>query len=83
MRAAPSLGSELRQNTIETVTVPKKRAKTPVKKVYPPHECFGSPLNKCRICGEKYTYVIKPYGAFESNAPKAEARTPVAVALPE
>ena len=39
---------------------PKKRAK--VVKVYAPHEHFGSPLNVCRICGEKYSYVQKPHG---------------------
>jgi ribosomal protein S14 len=38
---------------------PKKRAK--VLKVYAPHEHFGSPLNVCRICGEKYAYVQKPH----------------------
>jgi ribosomal protein S14 len=38
---------------------PKKRAK--VIKEYPPHEHFGSPLNVCRICGEKYSYVQKPH----------------------
>ena len=80
-RAAPSLGSEKRENIIETVIeavavdatageltvepvvvrkTPKKRAK--VVKEYPPHEHFGSPLNVCRICGEKYSYVQKPHG---------------------
>jgi hypothetical protein len=81
-RAAPSLGSEKRENIIETVAEPidavaeteivaevaiapvkappKKRAK--VVKEYPPHEHFGSPLNVCRICGEKYSYVQKPHG---------------------
>jgi hypothetical protein len=39
---------------------PKKRAK--VVKEYAPHEHFGSPLNICRICGEKYSYVQKPHG---------------------
>jgi hypothetical protein len=39
---------------------PKKRAK--VVKEYAPHEHFGSPLNVCRICGEKYSYVQKPHG---------------------
>jgi hypothetical protein len=44
------------------VLVKTKRA-TPVKqaKIYPPHEHFGSPLNICRVCGEKYTYTQKPY----------------------
>jgi len=42
------------------VRVVKKRAPA-VAKVYPPHEHFGSPLNICRVCGEKYTYVQKPY----------------------
>lgn len=37
----------------------KKRAVA--TKVYPPHEHFGSPLNICRVCGEKYTYVPKPF----------------------
>ncbi len=42
------------------VAVKTKRAAAPPK-VYPPHEHFGSPLNVCRVCGEKYTYVQKPY----------------------
>ena len=50
--------------TVEAVVVvkaaPKKRAK--VVKEYAPHEHFGSPLNVCRICGEKYSYVQKPHG---------------------
>ena len=37
-----------------------KRGAAPAK-VYPPHEHFGSPLNVCRVCGEKYTYTQKPY----------------------
>jgi hypothetical protein len=37
-----------------------KRAAAPAK-VYPPHEHFGSPLNVCRVCGEKYSYTQKPY----------------------
>jgi hypothetical protein len=28
--------------------------------VFAPHEHFGSPLNVCRICGEKYAYVQRP-----------------------
>jgi len=36
-------------------------------KVYPPHEHFGSPLNICRVCGEKYTYTPKPYGIGEKK----------------
>jgi hypothetical protein len=53
----------------EPVIVPKKKAKaTPkVAKVYAPHEHFGSPLNVCRICGEKYSYVPKPYDRPGSN----------------
>ncbi len=42
------------------VPVVKKRA-APAAKVYPPHEHFGSPLNVCRICGEKYSYTQKPF----------------------
>jgi hypothetical protein len=42
------------------VRVVKKRAPAAAK-IYPPHEHFGSPLNVCRVCGEKYTYVQKPY----------------------
>lgn len=42
------------------VPVAKKRTTAPAK-VYPPHEHFGSPLNICRVCGEKYTYKEKPY----------------------
>jgi hypothetical protein len=44
---------------------PKKRAK--VVKEYAPHEHFGSPLNVCRICGEKYSYVQKPHGFGVGN----------------
>jgi hypothetical protein len=43
------------------VPVVKKRAQAKAAKVYPPHEHFGSPLNVCRVCGEKYTYIQKPY----------------------
>ena len=42
------------------VPVGAKRAAAQAK-VYPPHEHFGSPLNICRVCGEKYTYTQKPY----------------------
>lgn len=53
-------------NSMETekVLVPVKRVavkRVAVKKIYAPHECFGSPLSICRICGEKYTYTAKPY----------------------
>jgi hypothetical protein len=51
---------------IETVRVVKKRAKA-APKVYAPHEHFGSPLNVCRICGEKYTYVAKSTDPFGSD----------------
>lgn len=44
---------------------PKKRAK--VVKEYAPHEHFGSPLNVCRVCGEKYSYVQKPYDQLRVN----------------
>jgi hypothetical protein len=48
---------------MEPLTVAKpKRARVVAKKVYAPHEHFGSPLNVCRVCGEKYTYVQKPHG---------------------
>ena len=50
---------------METLTAPVKKTKK-VAKVYPPHECFGSPLNVCRTCGEKYTYTAKPF----DHAPK-------------
>ncbi len=43
------------------VLVPAKRAQPAAKKIYPPHEHFGSPLNVCRICGEKYAYAQKPF----------------------
>jgi hypothetical protein len=44
------------------VPVPvKKRTTTAVKKVHPEHIHFGSPLNICRVCGEKYTYKEKPF----------------------
>lgn len=39
----------------------KKPAAASAKKAYPPHEHFGSPLNVCRICGEKYSYTQKPF----------------------
>lgn len=42
------------------VPVVAKRAAASAK-VYPAHEHFGSPLNVCRVCGEKYTYTQKPY----------------------
>jgi len=58
--------SQKRKHIMESkpapVLVPAKRA-APAKaaKVYPPHEHFGSPLNICRVCGEKYTYTQKPF----------------------
>jgi hypothetical protein len=58
---------------IETEAVPvpapvrKKRASTAAVKEYPPHEHFGSPLNICRVCGVKYSYVPKPYDHAGSN----------------
>ena len=53
---------------IEPVTpVTKKRAKA-APKVYAPHEHFGSPLNICRICGEKYSYVPKPHNPLVTNS---------------
>jgi hypothetical protein len=61
----PSLGGE-NEDIIETVRVVKKRAKA-APKVYAPHEHFGSPLNVCRICGEKYTYVAKSTDPFGSD----------------
>jgi hypothetical protein len=51
------------------VRVVKKRAPAAAK-VYPPHEHFGSPLNVCRVCGEKYTYVQKPYPGIENTYKK-------------
>lgn len=51
-------GSQDRVDDIETTAPVKKRAKA--KKVFEPHEHFGSPLNICRICGEKYTYSQRP-----------------------
>lgn len=52
-----------------SVRVAKKSTAAPAK-VYPPHEHFGSPLNICRICGEKYAYTQKPFtidGLFSSK----------------
>jgi hypothetical protein len=46
-------------NIIESKSVVKKRGKA--VKEYAPHEHFGSPLNICRICGEKYSYSQKPH----------------------
>jgi hypothetical protein len=80
-RVAPVLKGAKPRNVIETTVeapiaivaeaiavvkaAPKKRAK--VVKEYPPHEHFGSPLNVCRICGEKYAYVQKPHGFSAGN----------------
>jgi hypothetical protein len=50
---------------METLIAPVKKTKK-VTKEYPPHEHFGSPLNICRVCGEKYTYTAKPF----DHAPK-------------
>lgn len=45
---------------METPTVAKRRAKAATEVVeYPGHEHFGSPLNICRVCGEKYKYTPK------------------------
>ena len=51
----------------EPVVTVKKRAR-PAPKVYDAHEHFGSPLNICRICGEKYTYTQKPHDPFRAEA---------------
>lgn len=71
-RAAPSIGAKS-IDIIASATVPaKKRSKAPPK-VYAPHEHFGSPLNVCRICGEKYSYVprpVPPAGSTPSPAAK-------------
>lgn len=48
--------------TIETTTTTKRRPR--IAKEYPPHEHFGSPLNICRICGEKYSYIEKLQSPF-------------------
>jgi hypothetical protein len=48
----------IRVDIIEPTAPVKKRAK--VAKTFEPHEHFGSPLNICRICGEKYVYVQRP-----------------------
>jgi len=47
---------------------PKKKRAPLAAKIHPPHEHFGSPLNICRVCGEKYTYVQKPYA--DGGTPK-------------
>jgi ribosomal protein S14 len=60
-RAALPLGSKDSQ-TINPVEKNSTRAKRK-EKVFPPHEHFGSPLNVCRICGQKYSYVQKPFGS--------------------
>ena len=56
---------------LKPVPVPAatKRAAAPAK-VYAPHEHFGSPLNVCRICGEKYSYTQKPYSIDGLSASK-------------
>ncbi len=46
-----------RVDFMEPTAPVKKRAK--VAKVFAPHEHFGSPLNICRVCGEKYSYVAR------------------------
>lgn len=54
---------EIEEKVPAPVRVPVKRAVIKkAAKVYPPHEHFGSPLNICRVCGEKYSYTPKPYG---------------------
>ena len=50
---------------VKDETPVKKRTK--VAKDYGPHEHFGSPLNVCRICGEKYSYVQRPHDPFRDN----------------
>ncbi len=58
---------------LEAAAEPKAAVKAPAKKrakvvkEYAPHEHFGSPLNVCRICGEKYSYVQKPHGFGATN----------------
>lgn len=56
----PQTGAK-RADIIETPVVVKKRVKA--VKEYAPHEHFGSPLNICRVCGEKYSYVQKSLNA--------------------
>lgn len=56
---------------LKTAPVPVpvlKKRKPAVAKIYPPHEHFGSPLNICRVCGEKYSYTQKPYA--DGGTPK-------------
>jgi hypothetical protein len=62
-RAASHHGSKDDHTNIAPSDLVKKRAK-PALKEFPPHEHFGSPLNVCRVCGQKYTYVEKPIGPF-------------------
>src|SRR5579871_707820 len=62
--AAPSTGAR-RVETIEPTATTKRRPK--IAKVYPPHEHFGSPLNVCRVCGEKYSYVERPHSPFAAD----------------
>lgn len=64
MHAPPRTGAK-RANIIQPIIVVKKRAK--VIKDVGPHEHFGSPLNICRICGEKYSYVPKPHNVANAN----------------
>jgi hypothetical protein len=49
----------MERKTAPVPVVTKRAAAQP--KIYPPHEHFGSPLNVCRVCGEKYVYTQKPY----------------------
>ena len=56
--ARVSLNGTEKRNIIEPTSVVKKRVK--VVKEFAPHEHFGSPLNICRVCGEKYSYAQKP-----------------------
>jgi hypothetical protein len=48
------------------VATVKKRTKSAAKE-YGPHEHFGSPLNICRICGQKYSYAPKPLDPFRES----------------
>jgi hypothetical protein len=66
-RAAPGLGSETIDIITKNATTATKTRSKAVVKEYAPHEHFGSPLNVCRICGEKYTYVPKPYSPLAKN----------------
>jgi hypothetical protein len=60
----PDSGAKM--SKMSPVATVKKRTKSAAKE-YGPHEHFGSPLNICRICGQKYSYAPKPLDPFRES----------------